>query len=243
VDSVSVILPVYNEVLLLKPAIDQCLNALSARFEDFEVIVIEDGSIDGTGSLADRIAGEGHRVTVLHNGINLNLGISILRGFSAAQKDLIVFNSVDLPLAPHDIAGLAAQMSDCDVLVCERLAYEGATAWRRLTSFLNRLLLHALFPVLTRNLRDMNFTLMFRRSVRTALMPLARSPAFTQVEMILRARRLKLKVKVVSVAYHSRTLGKGALGRPHDIIWTLCDMLRFRIRSILTDDEYRKTAR
>jgi len=61
-------------------------------------------------------------------------------------------------------------------------------------------------------------------------MPLAKSPAFTLPEMILRAIKLNLNVHAETVAYRSRPSGKGAFGKPHDVLWTLYDMLRFRLK-------------
>ena len=232
--SISCVIPVYNEKALLSEALNRCLNSLQVQFVDFEVILLDDGSSDGTGAMADELSatlGGGH-VLVMHNGINLNLGISIQRGFASATKEYVVFDSIDLPLMPEDFGGLLADMGDADLLVIEREQYPGATVWRKITSFVNRMLLHMLFPVLTRNVSDLNYTLMFRKSIWDRIQPLAKSPAFTQPEIILRALQKGLKVKATRAAYHARTVGKGSLGRPHDIIWSMYDMVRFRILTL-----------
>jgi len=60
-------------------------------------------------------------------------------------------------------------------------------------------------------------------------MPLAKSPAFAQAEMILRAKYQKARIKPIAVEYHARSSGRGALGGIHDILWSLYDMFRFRL--------------
>ena len=224
--SLCFVLFAYDEEGLVEGAVRRVLAALARDFPDFEVVLIDDGSRDRTGEVMDRLAREDRRIRVHHNLVNLNVGVSIQRGLAAATGEYVVYDGVDLPLAPEDVAGLVARMADCDVLVLERTSFAGYTRWRRITSRVNRLLLRILFgKVFT----DMNYSQIFRRSVVPKILPLGRSPAFTAPELILRALRLRLRVRSVPVAYHPRPVGTGSLGRPHDILWTLYDLFRFRL--------------
>ena len=224
--SLSFVLFVKDEEALVEPAVRRAIQAIERDFDDFEIVLVDDGSRDRTGAIMDRLAKEDARVIVRHNLINLNVGISIQRGLAAASKELAVYDGVDLPLAPEDVGGLADLMVDCDLLVLERTSFAGYTRWRRATSEINRALLRVLFGA---PYRDLNYSQVFRCSVLPRILPLAKSPAFTAPEMILRARRLGLRVKPTPVAYHARPVGTGSLGRPHDILWSLYDMLRFRL--------------
>lgn len=223
--SVSFVLFVKDEEELLEPAVRRALSALERDFDDFEIVLVDDGSRDGTGETMDRLAKGDARVVVLHNLINLNVGVSIQRGLAAARKEVAVYDGVDLPLAPEDIGGLADLMADCDLLVLERTSFAGYTRWRRATSEINRALLRLLFGA---PFRDLNYSQVFRSSALPRILPMAKSPAFTAPEMIIRALRLGMRVKSVPVAYHARPVGTGSLGRPHDILWSLYDMVRFR---------------
>lgn len=230
--SISLILAVYNEINIIEKAVKYCNEVLSRDFEDFEIILVDDGSVDGTGDVMEEFVKGNSRIRVVHNNINLNLGISILRALALSTKDYVVYNAVDLPLDPKDITWLIEKyIIDCDVLVLERKIYSGATLWRKIASKVNRAFIRILFPIASRGIKDMNFTQFFRREVIKNIMPLARSPAFTPPEMILRARYKGLRVKSVLVDYWPRTLGKGAFGKPHDILWSLYDMFRFRLKS------------
>lgn len=229
--SISLVLPVYNEEDLVENAIRRYRDALSSDFEDFEIIIIDDGSNDQTGKIIDQYA-ENRQIKIIHNSRNLNYGMSIQKGIAAAKKDYVLPVSVDLALEPKDIVWLAEKMHCLDLLVLERKLYSGATLWRRVVSKINRLMLHMFFPLVTVNLRDLNYTQICRRTVAPTITPLAKSPAFTLSEMILRAKYHKLRVGSVEVDYHARVKGKGALGKPHDIIWAVCDMFRFRIKSL-----------
>ena len=227
--SLSLVIPVYNEAVLIAPCVQRCLTALEKDFTDFEIILVNDGSRDNSGDVMRALAREDARVRVLDNHVNLNVGISLLRGFGAAGKAVVVNDSVDLPLAPEDIAVFFRRMGDADVLVLERDRSRGYSAWRHLTSGLNRVVRRALFPFLSAGLYDVNFAQFFRREVLAAVAPLSRSPSFTPAEMIFRARLRGLRVKAERVMYHPRTSGTGAFGRPHDMIWSFYDTLRFRL--------------
>ena len=230
--SISLIIPVYNEESLVEGAIKHYLEVLSSDFEDFEIIVVDDGSDDATGSIIDKYAERNEQIRVLHNKVNLNFGISIQKGIPLAQKDYILPTAIDLPLDPKDIASLIEKMHCFDLLILERRFYSGATLWRKITSKINRLMLHIFFPLATIGLRDLNYTQIYRRKIMPRIMPLAKSPAFTFPEMILRAKYQRLRVGSVEVDYHPRLRGKGAFGKLHDIIWTVYDMFRFRIISL-----------
>lgn len=227
-ESISLVLPVYNEKILLEPTVRRCIQGLSRDFEDFELILVDDGSTDGTGDVMDELAKSDDHIHVLHNIVNLSVGIAVQRGMVSATKDFVVHNAVDLPLSVEDIARFIKHVKDCDILVFERQSYAGYTLWRWITSKINRLLLRVLFG--SNDIWDMNFTQIYRRNIIPEISPLAKSPAFTTPEMILRAKRLGLRVKSIDVDYQPRTTGKGAFGKPHDILWSMYDMLRFRLK-------------
>lgn len=227
-ESISLVLPVYNESNLLGSTVRRCIEVLSRDVADFELILVDDGSTDGTGDEMDELAKSDERIHVLHNIINLSVGIAVQRGMASATKDFIVHNAVDLPLSVEDIAKFIQHAKDCDILVFERKSYAGYTSWRWITSRINRILLRALFG--STDIWDMNFTQIYRRNIIPKILPLAKSPAFTTPEMILRAKRLGLHVKSLVVDYQPRTSGKGAFGKPHDILWSMYDLFRFRLK-------------
>ncbi len=76
----------------------------------------------------------------------------------------------------------------------------------------------------------MNYTQIYKKNIINKIIPIAKSPAFTTPEMIIRARYLKLSVKTVTARYYPRSIGEGAFGKPHDILWSLYDMVRLRLK-------------
>ena len=124
-----------------------------------------------------------------------------LAGLAAAGMDFIIHSAADLCLGPESVSPLIEHASACDILVLQRKSYAGYMGWRVVTSLGNRLLLKLLYPVAGARIVDYNFTQIYRRSVVQQVLPLAKSPAFTTPEMILRGRYLGLRVRTKSVRH------------------------------------------
>jgi glycosyltransferase involved in cell wall biosynthesis len=230
-ESITFIIPVYNEAALLETAVSRTLQALSRDFNNFEIIIVDDGSTDKTAEVCTRLAASDSRIRILSNDVNLNVGISIQRAFAIAKMDFVTHSAADLCLGPESIASLLNDTANWDVLVLQRKSHAGYEPWRFLTSMSNRMLLKLLFPKAGAGITDFNFSQIYRGGIIRKLIPLAKSPAFTTPEMILRARYTGCRVKTARVIYEPRKQGKGAFGKPHDMIWSFYDMLRFRIRA------------
>ena len=228
--SVSVILAGYNEEANIDKAMQEIFDALSENFEDFELILVDDASKDSTSLKMEKFKNENKNVVFLPNYVNLNFGASVLRGLCAAQKEIIVYNACDLPLATTDMVELIKNLKDeTDVLVLQRTDYK-TTKWRAITSDVNRLLLKMLFPKLTKGTPVLNFVQIYRKKAIKSILPLARSPIFVWPELIFRAKLKGFTVENTPVKCNVENVRKGAFGHPHDIIWGIYEMLRFRIR-------------
>lgn len=225
--SVSLVIPIYNEERVIASTVHDIVWHMSQRLNDFELILINDGSADKTGEILNALAQQYPQVKVLHNMINLNVGISLQRGLHLATKEFVVHNGIDMPLATEEICSVVDQAKNCDVLVLQRESYAGYTPWRYFCSKLNRALLRILFRC---PFADLNFTQVYRRSVIPAIVPLATSPAFTTPEMIIRALHEGLRVTAIPWPYQARAVGRGAFGKPHDLLWSVYDIFRFWIR-------------
>ena len=228
--SLSVIMPGLNEEASVEKAVRRTIEALETRTDSFEVIVIDDGSTDRTGAIADALAAEDPRVRVLHNERNLNYGICLERGIDAARCDWILHNGMDLPFAPEDLDRFTPHFRDADVVVACRFDRAAHSPWRTLTSMVNALLLRVLFAPKT---TDLNFVQFYRGAWVKTVALRSTSPAFVTPELILRAERTGRRVVEVRTEFRRRERGRAHFGRPKDILWTLRDMVALRIATWL----------
>ncbi len=228
--SLSVVMPGLNEEANVAGAVERMIEGLEACAEEFEVIVVDDGSTDRTGELAEAIAASDPRVRVLRNPRNVNYGVSLQRGIDAARCEWVLHDGMDLPLAPEDIGRFREHFPGADVVVARRFDRSAHSRWRALTSWTNNLLLRILFAPRT---RDLNFVQFYRRSYAQSVRLRSTSPAFVTPELILRAERGGRRVVEVRAEFRRREAGVAHFGRPKDILWTLRDMLGLRLHTWL----------
>src|SRR5881409_3441839 len=91
----SVVLPAYNEAANLHATVEGALEVLRELGGRFEVIVVDDGSRDGTGGLADALARETPEVRAVHHPSNRGYGAAIRSGFAAATLPWLFFTDAD----------------------------------------------------------------------------------------------------------------------------------------------------
>ena len=87
--SLSVFFPCHNERENVPLIVEKAIAVLEGICGDWEVIVVDDGSIDGTGEIADELAKKYERIRVVHHPTNLGYGAALQSGFKAATKDLV----------------------------------------------------------------------------------------------------------------------------------------------------------
>src|SRR5262249_48874094 len=84
--SISIIVTAMNEIGNVEPTVRNVVAAAAPRFDDFEVLIVDDGSRAGTSDLADRMAAADARIVVHHNGRNEGLAASYRTGIALARK-------------------------------------------------------------------------------------------------------------------------------------------------------------
>ncbi len=135
---VVMVMPTYNEALNLEPL----LTRLRAAEPDVDVLVVDDGSPDGTGTLADRIAAEDPGVTVLHRATKAGLGAAYLHGFAVALErgyDVVGEMDADGSHQPEELGRLLAALAGADLVIGSRWVPGGSIVnWPRHRELLSR---------------------------------------------------------------------------------------------------------
>jgi len=109
---VSVVVPAYNEADILARnlgTLDAYLRTLEPAYR-FEIVVVDDGSQDATGDIAEAFAAGRDDVVVLRHQINFRLGQSLRTGFNASKGDIVVVMDADLSYAPDHIQAMLDKM-------------------------------------------------------------------------------------------------------------------------------------
>lgn len=224
--SLSVVIPAYNEEMNIEKAMERALTTLEKLFETFEILVINDCSTDRTGEIADGLAAADERIRVLHNEVNLRQGASLLKGFAKTRYELVTHDAMDYPFDLADMDKLMVHAQDSDVIAACRTERAGYSPYRHFLSHGNLLLLHTLFEL---KLPDYNFVQVYKRPVLDAVLNdvMARSTGFVTPELMIRAHRSGFKVTAVPIQYLPREAGVARSGQFKVIEATARDMFRF----------------
>lgn len=134
---VSIVVPTYNERDNVEPLFDGIRNALDGSW-DYEVIVVDDSSPDGTAGLVRQLAERDSRIRLIQRPRKSGLGSAVVDGFRMATGDYWVMMDADLSHRPGDLPGLLNTLSKADIVVGSRyISGGGVINWplnRRLAS-------------------------------------------------------------------------------------------------------------
>jgi glycosyltransferase involved in cell wall biosynthesis len=129
----SVVAPVYNEVTLVEAFVQRTCAAVADY--TFELILVNDGSPDGTSEVLDRLAAEDGRVRVVHLSRNFGQQAALTAGLERAMGDVVVMIDADLQDPPELIPKMVAQWeAGSDVAYAVRRHREGETAFKLATA-------------------------------------------------------------------------------------------------------------
>jgi dolichol-phosphate mannosyltransferase len=209
-------LPTYDERENLGPMV----AAIHGAVPDVDVLVIDDGSPDGTGALADEIAARDGRVKVLHRARKEGLGRAYLAGFAwalARPYELVLEMDADFSHDPRYLPALLAKSREVDLVLGSRYVPGGGTVnWglgRKLVSRGGSLYARTILGVPVRDLTG-GFKC-FRRTVLEAIdLPSVECSGYAfQIELTWRALRKGFTVAEVPIVFTDRQVGRSKMSR------------------------------
>lgn len=222
-EAVSLFFPMFNEEGNIGHVVSSALDALAKVSRECEVIVVNDGSRDDTGAIADRLAAADRRVRVVHHPQNRGYGAALRSGFEAARHPLVVLADGDNQFDLGELPVLLGRIDGCDVVSGYRITRQDPPI-RRLNAFLYNRLARVLFDI---PVRDVNCGFkLYRRSLLDRLLPQLQSTgALINVEMLARARKLGARVAEVGVHHYPRKAGSPTGGNPTVILRAFRELL------------------
>ena len=127
---ISVVVPALNEAANLAAAVARCQAAARRHFPDHEVIVVDDGSTDATGQIADRLAKADPRVRVVHHDRPRNLGYAYKEGVGLARFEHVLMFPGDNEGTDEQLDALMSRAGTADVVI-NYISNAEVRGWRR----------------------------------------------------------------------------------------------------------------
>ena|SRR3989304_6844261 len=203
--SLSVVLPAYNEAKNIQKTINDAVFYLEKKVRDYEIIVVNDGSVDGTREVVERLSLSNPKIALVNHQKNLGYGSALRTGFERASLDYIFFMDSDGQFDISDIDRLIPFIKDYEVIVGYR-EKRADPFIRSLNTWLYHLFIRLLFGL---KIRDMDCAFkLFPRTAFQAIRPIKSGGALFSAELLIKLVMKGLKIKEVPVRHFPRRFGK-----------------------------------
>lgn len=229
---ITLFFPVYNDELTVERVVRKSLDILDQITDTYEVIVIDDGSPDRSGEIADQLAQQFDKVRVVHHQSNKGYGAALQTGFKESRYDWICFTDGDDEYDVFDLLKLVRLIDYYALIITFRYARLYST--KRI--FISRTYNKILSFLFNTNYRDISTGLrMVRKDVIEEINLTSNSP-FIGAELTIKTMLKGYPVGEVGIQTFPREFGKGASTSMKNILKTIKDM--FRVRQEIFSSSY-----
>jgi glycosyltransferase involved in cell wall biosynthesis len=223
----SLVLPCHNEAENLRWLLPHIAEVLPGLAEQWEVVLVDDGSSDGSGDVARSIAAElGFSLQVIRHEQKSGYGVTVADGLRATRLDYSAFTDADGQFEVADFARLIPLLATADFVGGWRETREDA-AMRSVVSGVFNFLLRVLYGL---RVRDVDCAMKVMRTDFLRRIDIESRSALMNAELYIKAKRLGLRVAQVGVPHHPRQLGVRSGARPRAIARAIKELVLFRIR-------------
>jgi glycosyltransferase involved in cell wall biosynthesis len=226
--SISAVLPAYNEEANLERAVRGLATVLQEVTRESEIIVVDDGSRDGTSALLSELSQYVPALRVISHPVNRGYGAAVRSGFAAARLEWVFMMDADNQFDPAQLRLLLAKSENADIVAGYRRKRQDPLA-RRLNAWAFFSLVSVLFGRLA---TDVNCAFkLIRRSLLEKL-DLRSEGALINAELLVGARKRRARIVEVAVEHFPRTAGRQTGANPRVVVRAFRELFKFwrRIR-------------
>jgi glycosyltransferase involved in cell wall biosynthesis len=226
--TISVVIPVFNEEKTLARVVERVIQQIP---HSLEVIIVNDGSTDGTKDLIERLTARDPRIVAAHQS-NSGKTTALKRGFSLTRGRIVVIQDADLEYDPAEIVHLVQPILDgqADVVYGSRFLVRSAARVLYFYHYVGNRFLTLLSNALTNmNMTDIETGYKAFRGEIIRNMPIKSRHFGFEVEVTARVGKLGAVVYEVPISYHGRTYAEGKKIGFSDGLQALWYILRFNL--------------
>lgn len=222
VEALSLFYPMYNEEANIEEAVARALSVLPRYCERFEIIVVNDGSLDRTGEIARALEARFPEVRAMHHPENRGYGAALRSGIQAARMPWIFYTDGDLQFDLEELPKLLTLRDRYEIVSGYRIDRKDP-AHRKWNAAIFNLAVRVLFRVPGRDV-DCAFKLYRAETVQS--LPLRSNGAMIDVEIYARARRSGARIAEVPVRHFARLRGEQSGARLSVVARALRELFR-----------------
>ena len=221
--SLTAFFPAYNDQHTIETIVRTVAEEIRKVTNDFEVLVVDDGSKDQTGAILDRLVAELPFLRVIHHEHNMGYGAALITGFKNSKKDLIFYTDGDGQYDVRELHNLLAQLRP-NIDLVNGYKVKRADAWYRV--WIGAMYRRAMRWVFRLSIRDVDCDFrLFRRYVFDRISLESRSGVIC-VEMAKKFEQAGFRMVEVPVSHYPRMHGRSEFFRLRHLVYTFKGLLK-----------------
>lgn len=223
--NISFVFPMFNEAENIEETIGRATALAVEICDDYEIVIVDDASTDGSGDLVDKLASSDKHIKSIRLKVNTKFGGALKEGLKNVAKEIAVYTDSDLPAKEEDIKKALELLDGCDIVTAYSLVLKDASLKRIIMSKGYNFLVRLLFGL---KIRDINSGFkIYKKKVLEGLDLKSRSP-FIDVEIFAQAVKRGFTIKQYGLIFDLRMKGQSTISRMGVVARTFWDMLKYR---------------
>lgn len=224
-DSISIVIPAYNEEASIKQVLEEALEVLDSLADEYEIIVCDDGSEDKTiQEVTAYITQKPDVVKLIKNDSNQGTGAALFKLYQEASKDWIYFTPADGQVKPRELIKLYKAKDNHDLIIGFR-KHRKDSFIRKVLAKIYNFVVRILFNLPT---HDIDSVKLYRAKMMQNLDICSRS-AFIEVEIAVRAQIAKYRLTEIEVDHYPRMAGRATGADFKVALNAILDLLKFKL--------------
>jgi glycosyltransferase involved in cell wall biosynthesis len=223
----TIFVPAYNEAQNLPTCVDILLKKINELKVDAEILIVDDGSTDETGAIAEQLALKNKGVKIIHHKKNIGIGGAFVTAVEHADSEWLILIPADLALKPDELRHYLTAAPNADIVVGLRSDRSDYTLERHLVSKTNIFLIRSLFGMKE---HQFQYISMYRMDVLREIEIEYWQSAFFLAEILIKSKTLGKRLTEVEIKYLPRTTGKATGAKLKLVVLTVKDLFQFWLR-------------
>ncbi|MBN2063548.1 MAG: glycosyltransferase family 2 protein [Sedimentisphaerales bacterium] len=224
IESLSLFFPCFNEQDNIGPLIRSALAVVPEITDDFELIIVNDGSRDNTSAVAAELANEFPQVRVIEHAVNSGYGVALQSGFRAATKQWVFYTDGDGQFDMNELKDIIPLAQKYDIVTCYRKDRQDNIV-RKLNGWAWCKLVNLLFGL---GLRDIDCAFKLYRREMFDNMELVSRGALIDTEVLARAKKAGYSMVQYGVCHYPRRFGSPTGGNIKVILKAFGELFKLR---------------
>ena len=223
--NISFVFPMFNESGKIEETIRRISDLAKSICVDYELVIVDDASTDGSGDLVSRLAAGDQHIKLIRFVVNTKFGGALNAGLKSAQKNIIVYTDSDLPAKEEDIILALEHLNQADVVTAYSTVIKNPNIKRLVMSKVYNFLVHIFFGL---KIRDINSGLkVYKKEVLRGLDFKSRSP-FIDVEIFAEINKRGFKIAQFGLIFDPCEKSHSAISSFSVVARTFRDMLVYK---------------